>query len=73
LRVRSLRNDDGDGNENGKKEIGLDKQNKLLVVNFWQNLSIIPKLPVFLSPFMPLKARFQRTTKASNAEIQIKM
>ena len=23
----SLRNDDGDGNENGKKEIGLEKQN----------------------------------------------
>ena len=25
--VASLRNDDDDGNENGKKEIGLDKQN----------------------------------------------
>ena len=24
---RSLSNDDGDGNENGKKAIGLDKQN----------------------------------------------
>ena len=25
--VKSLSNDDGDGNENGKKTIGLDKQN----------------------------------------------
>ena len=27
LRMESLNNDDGDGNENGKKVIGLDKQN----------------------------------------------
>jgi len=25
--LESLRNDDGDGNENGKKAMGLDKQN----------------------------------------------
>ena len=47
----SLRNDDGDGNENGKKAIGLDKQNN----NF---ASATP----FFVHFSTVVARLQRET-----------
>ena len=41
--VGSLSNDDGDGNENGKKAIGLDWQNNnfVLVLRFFVNFFAI--------------------------------
>ena len=44
----SLRNDDGDGNENGKKEIGLDWQNNNFArasrFNFVQFSAVVARL-----------------------------
>ena len=45
----SLSNDDGDGNENGKKAIGLDKQNN----NF-------ARVSCFFVHFVTVAARLQR-------------
>ena len=49
--IGSLRNDDGDGNENGKKAIGLDKQNN----NF-------ARASRFFVHFSAVVARLQRET-----------
>ena len=49
--LRSLRNDDEDGNENGKKATGLDKQNN----NF-------ARTSRFLVHFSAVVARLQRET-----------
>ena len=48
-RLGSLNNDDGDGNENGKKAIGLDKQN----INF-------ARASRFFVHFFAVAARLQR-------------
>ena len=48
--VKSLTNDDGDGNENGKKAIGLDRQ---------QNSSFVYKSRFFVH-FFAVVARLQR-------------
>ena len=49
--IESLRNDDDDGNENGKKELGLDKQNN----NF-------ARVSRFFVHFSAVVARLQRET-----------
>ena len=49
--IGSLRNDDDDGNENGKKAIGLDKQNN----NF-------ARVSRFFVHFSAVVARLQRET-----------
>ena len=49
LSLGSLSNDDGDGNENGKKAIGLDKQN----INF-------ARASRFFVHFFAVAARLQR-------------
>ena len=48
-RTESLSNDDGDGNENGKKATGLD----------WQNNNIV-RASRFLVHFFAVAARLQR-------------
>ena len=48
-RTESLSNDDGDGNENGKKAIGLD----------WQHNNIV-RASRFLVHFFAVAARLQR-------------
>ena len=52
LTTGSLRNDDGDGNENGKKAIGLDEQNN----NF------APRASRFYVHFSAVVTRLQRET-----------
>ena len=53
LTLGSLRNDDADGNENGKKAMGLDKQNN----NFARGLHV---LHAFFVHFFAVVARLQR-------------
>ena len=50
---RDLSNDDGDGNENGKKAIGLD----------WQN-NIFAHASCILEGFLAVVARLQRESAA---------
>ena len=51
LSIRELMHDDGDGNENGKKAIGLDKQNN----NF-------ARASRFFAHFFAVVARLRRET-----------
>ena len=51
MELGSLRNDDGDGNENGKKAIDLDKQNNKFT-----------RASRFLVHFLAVIARLQRET-----------
>ena len=53
----SLSKDDGDGNENGKKAIGLDKQNN----NF-------ARVSCFIVHFVPVAARLQRFVEDVNED-----